>query len=530
MIKINKKTFLIDTENLNNLIYSLTVCFNLPEVRSSLGMYSQYKEKVLEIAFQNSTCYLMSRDRSSDLDIKYMDLFNQTPPIKIDNKNIKYFLRIINGLGFTKAHISNEVIQLKYSSKETNCSLDLNVGTPIGNLLVIYGDFSNCESVDYRKYFGKELSSDDIDREFMSINTERIFDNSKLLNSKITNYGNKYGIDIASSGITSIKSILSSKSNDYSNFELFYNKITGSTLNKKHKKESRNKNYFKPVSIVIPAYNPDDSIIKCLYSIESQNLNISQKKKIEVIVVDDGSNVTVAELLSPHSKIFSFDLKIIRLEKRSGISSARNLGAECASHDHLIFIDSDILLSKDYILEHSIAYQLIPNSVFVSMKKNIEKNSPVCNMINIKKGLKTPIDYDDKRITRIFKKGQNWINDVNFSGVYETLSDTDCFKNFGHGRVINGYDLPSMFVGHNTSFSKKTIKNLGGFSRNFIGWGLEDTYFGARAISDGSFIVPLIEVGVYHINHLPRSGSEKKRIAEYKKNLKIYQELLNKEI
>ncbi|MDO8609268.1 MAG: glycosyltransferase [bacterium] len=528
--KILKKTFVIKEENLDEVIKLLTFNFNLPEVKSSLGMYSQYKDRILEVTFQNSYCYLMSHDRSSNIDKKYMELFNETPPIKIENRNIKFFLRIINNLGFTSAHISNEVTQLKYVSKDNKFSFILNVGTPIGNLLVINGDFSHSIPINLSKYLDMELISVDIDEKFTNIGTEKIFNDSRLLNSKIINYSNKYGIDIASSGVTSIKSLLGSKSNDYSSFELFYKKITGNYLNKEIQNKSRNKDHFKPISVIIPTYNSDESIVKCLYSIESQNLNNHQKKDIEVIIIDDGSNISVAKLLESHIENFSFNLKIIRIEKCSGISNARNLGAESSLYDHLLFIDSDILLSKNYILEHSIAQQLIPNGIFVSMKRNIEKDLLICELANITKGLNIPLEYDDKRITRVFKKGQSWINTVNLNGVYETLCDTDCFKNFGHGRIINGYDLPSMVVGHNMSISKKLLKLAGGFSEKFVGWGLEDTYFGARVICEGGFIIPLMTVGVYHINHPPRLGNEEQRNKEYKQNIRIYEELLNKEI
>ena len=106
------------------------------------------------------------------------------------------------------------------------------------------------------------------------------------------------------------------------------------------------------------------------------------------------------------------------------------------------------------------------------------------------------------------------------------MGDTDLFKNFGHGRIINGYDLPSMVTGHNLSISKNLFLQSGGFARNFKGWGLEDTYFGAQIISNGGFIIPLINTGVYHINHLPRSGSEQQKLKEFQSNLIVYNELI----
>lgn len=94
--------------------------------------------------------------------------------------------------------------------------------------------------------------------------------------------------------------------------------------------------------------------------------------------------------------------------------------------------------------------------------------------------------------------------------------------------MINGYDLPSMVVGHNMSLKKDLFTKVGGFSGKFVGWGLEDTYFGSRLIAGGSFVVPILECGVYHLNHPPRSGSPEQQAKEYINNLKTYEELINK--
>lgn len=133
-------------------------------------------------------------------------------------------------------------------------------------------------------------------------------------------------------------------------------------------------------------------------------------------------------------------------------------------------------------------------------------------------------------MSRVSEKGNDWVNEISLDGVYEIVSNTDSFNNFGHGRIINGFDLSSMVVGHNMTINKHLFLKVGGFSEEFIGWGLEDTYFGARLISEGGFVIPLLNCGVYHINHPPRSGSLEKQEKEYSENLKTYKNLINKEI
>ena len=351
------------------------------------------------------------------------------------------------------------------------------------------------------------------------IKKEKIFDKSHILNQKIIRYGNKFGIDLISSGSINMKILLSNKSNDYSVFSDYYEKIV--LLNRRN---------IYSISIIISSYNSEDTILQVLASIEGQKLSKKEKSFIEVIIVDDGSLITISSVLEKHNFNFSFKIKVIRLEKQSGLSFARNIGASASTKENLLFLDSDILLSDNYLKEHMDRLRFFPDTIFVSMKKNIEPNSIINNFSSILKGLETPDEYNDKRLSRIFKKGQKWINRVSLDGVYEILSDTNSFKNFGYGRIINGYDLPSMVVGHNMSLNKDLFLRTCGFSDEFIGWGLEDTYFGVKAICIGSFVVPLLNCGVYHINHPPRSGSQNNKKREYLQNIKNYDNLLNKNI
>jgi len=227
-------------------------------------------------------------------------------------------------------------------------------------------------------------------------------------------------------------------------------------------------------------------------------------------------------------KDLSFSLRIFRNEINQGLSTSRNIGINLAREKYLLFIDSDILLSKNYLLEHSILLQLFPNGLFLSLKQNIDKDSKMITDSKIKQGLVVPIFFDDKRITRNFQKNQLWVNEILSEGNVEILSETQNFKRFGFGRIINGYDLPSVVVGHNFSIRKDELKdNL--FSIEFKGWGLEDTLLGAKFIAGGGFVIPLLNTGVYHIDHPSRSGSAEKQKVEYQKNLKIYKEIINKE-
>jgi glycosyltransferase involved in cell wall biosynthesis len=88
-------------------------------------------------------------------------------------------------------------------------------------------------------------------------------------------------------------------------------------------------------SIVVPVYNVEKYVKKCLDSIFNQSF-----KDFEVIVVNDGTKDNSMDIVK------DYDVTVIN-QKNQGLSEARNNGVKKAKGDYLIFIDSD-----DYIEEH----------------------------------------------------------------------------------------------------------------------------------------------------------------------------------
>ena len=82
-------------------------------------------------------------------------------------------------------------------------------------------------------------------------------------------------------------------------------------------------------SIIIPVYNVEEYIGKCLDSVFNQTY-----KDYEVIVVNDGTRDNSMDIVK------KYDVKIVNKEN-GGLSSARNKGVEYAKGDYLIFLDSD---------------------------------------------------------------------------------------------------------------------------------------------------------------------------------------------
>lgn len=99
---------------------------------------------------------------------------------------------------------------------------------------------------------------------------------------------------------------------------------------------------MKPtISIVVAIYNRKDELFELLNS-----LALQIDKEFEIIVVDDGSKIA----LLPTIELFTnrLDIQFYRKEN-SGPGLTRNFGAYKAKNEWLVFLDSDVIVEKDYV-------------------------------------------------------------------------------------------------------------------------------------------------------------------------------------
>ena len=94
------------------------------------------------------------------------------------------------------------------------------------------------------------------------------------------------------------------------------------------------------ISIIIPAYNSEETMEVCLEKV----INESKNFESEIIVVDDNSNDRTVEIVKKFKSV-----KLIKLSKNKGAGNARNTGAKIAKYETLCFVDSDIVISKNSI-------------------------------------------------------------------------------------------------------------------------------------------------------------------------------------
>lgn len=96
------------------------------------------------------------------------------------------------------------------------------------------------------------------------------------------------------------------------------------------------------ISIIIPVYNVEKYIKKCLESLARQTM-----QDFEIIIVNDGSKDGSGEIIKKYKKENN-NLKIKYYEKENGgLASARNYGVQYAEGKYISFLDPDDYLDKD---------------------------------------------------------------------------------------------------------------------------------------------------------------------------------------
>ncbi len=113
------------------------------------------------------------------------------------------------------------------------------------------------------------------------------------------------------------------------------------------------------ISIIIPIYNVEKFLPKCLNSVVSQSY-----KNIEIIAVDDGSTDESGKIADKYAQN---DSRIVVLHKKNGgLSSARNAGLKLAKGKYVLFLDSDDYITSQAV-EILLKYAIKENASIVEM-------------------------------------------------------------------------------------------------------------------------------------------------------------------
>lgn len=266
------------------------------------------------------------------------------------------------------------------------------------------------------------------------------------------------------------------------------------------------------VSVVIPAYNVQSSILACLASIEQSSFNINHQNRLQVIVVDDGSTDNTWKVIK--NADFSLHLTAIR-QTNHGQARALNTGISIAEGDIIVSCDSDMVLGY-YTIEHFVTcHQRMPNVLLAGFRSDTHKTNP-------------RVDHDFIRqhgshIGSFFANDERIVFPIPGWPSNMCLA-SDHFRSLGQARSLwmpdnDAWLLPDLVTGALFSLSRQVYLEVGGYDERLHGWGCADGYLAAKAIGAGQYIIPLYAASGLHINHPARSESKQ---LEYARNRKLF--------
>ena len=127
------------------------------------------------------------------------------------------------------------------------------------------------------------------------------------------------------------------------------------------------------ISVIIPVYNVEKYISRCLDSILNQSY-----KNVEIIIINDGSTDKSGLICDEYSKRYD-NIRVFHKEN-GGVSSARNLGITVAKGEYITFADPDDFLNKDM-------YKILYDNA-----KNNNSDITICSVNEIRENV---IDTED---------------------------------------------------------------------------------------------------------------------------------------
>lgn len=242
------------------------------------------------------------------------------------------------------------------------------------------------------------------------------------------------------------------------------------------------------ISVIIPHINRKEHLKMCLNALLQQNFT---KEDFQIVVVGEMPD----EIKMTEESNFLF-VPVSFTEKEAFCPSLlRNMGAQKAQGEVLVFLDCDIIVSPDFLkntwneLCHD--YKLV-----FTLRYNIPEDVIIKNLDDLKH---VKCEKDVREIVC-------------------QLFNTDYTK------------IKSIWMWaatHTLSLHRELFFSSGCFSEKFIGWGGEDTEFGYRLYKMGIPIVCDLNSKCYHLWHGDPLKYDKKKFSEASRNLDIIRRIHN---
>lgn len=152
------------------------------------------------------------------------------------------------------------------------------------------------------------------------------------------------------------------------------------------------------VSVVVPVYNVEKYVEKCIVSILNQSFT-----NFELIIIDDGSTDDSYNICK---KYVQKDKRIRLIHKNNtGLVPSWKLGVKESHSEYIVFIDSDDYIEKDYLKELYDCYKKYKVQIVIAPTKKYVNNKLVNLKYKVKPGLYDYTEYKKDILPKILNDG-----------------------------------------------------------------------------------------------------------------------------
>lgn len=253
-------------------------------------------------------------------------------------------------------------------------------------------------------------------------------------------------------------------------------------------------------TVVMPTYNNRELLRNTLEALNYQEGY--DENDYEVVVVDDGSSVDTYSYIKGVNK--NYKLKYYYLERNQDSCRARtrNHGWKNADGDIIAYIDSDIIVGRNYLKELDRCFSVASDILVLGNRFMLNES----------------IEFDDIATGKIYEK-------YKFEKENFPMLESRYFMYESSSYNANASLCPWLLCySCNLAVTKDTLEEIGGFDENFKEWGIEDIEFGYSAYKKKIQIVINNKLEVYHQYHGMRNDLiiSAAKIPGYEKNIDYF--------
>jgi glycosyltransferase involved in cell wall biosynthesis len=305
-----------------------------------------------------------------------------------------------------------------------------------------------------------------------------------------------------------VRTALAGHDNDFSELERRYALATGEPLvGDVLRPDAAPARGALSVSVVVPARNAGGTLPRCLGALAASSFARRRSGLLEVVVVDDGSDVPVRV-----GRRLPMPVEVVRTT-HGGRARAMNVGLAAAGGDVVVSCDSDMLLAVHSLSALTVRHEVLGGAVLVGFRSDATWGDA---------------DLDAAMLGRAAVRGDVRLA-FDWPGWPESMAAATAeFRTLGGGRRLwmpsgDTWTLPRMVFGCLFSALRDDLLDAGGYDESFAGWGWEDTQLAARLIAGGRRVVPVYTASGFHVPHALRS---RRQWREGRRNRARYQRLL----